>query len=227
MRVTERQRRIRSFVLGRGRMTRGQRRAYDMLLPQFGIPFSGRVLDFESAFGRRAPVILEIGFGMGEATAEMAQRHPEINYLGVEVYAPGVGHLLRLIRERNLTNIRIIHHDAVEVLEQMIPERSLAGIHIFFPDPWPKRRHHKRRLIQPPFIRLAAGKLEIGGYIHVATDWPDYAQQILNVLTEESRLENVAEGFASRPPWRPLTKFERRGLAEAHRVWDIIFKRVR
>lgn len=227
MEASKRQWRIRSFVSGRGRMTRGQRRAYHMLLPQFGIPFSDHPLDFESVFGRRAPVILEIGFGMGEATAEIAEHHPEIDYLGVEVYAPGVGHLLRLIREKNLTNIRVIHHDAVEVLERMIPEQSLAGIHIFFPDPWPKRRHHKRRLIQPPFVRLATGKLQIGGYIHVATDWPDYAEQILNVLTEEPRLENVANGFAPRPPWRPLTKFEQRGLAEAHRVWDVIFKRIR
>ena len=169
--------------------------------------------------------MLEIGFGMGEATAEIAAKHPDLNYLAVEVFKPGVGSLLRRIDEGRLQNIRIINHDAIEVLQHMIPDESLAGIHIFFPDPWPKKRHHKRRLIQPAIVSLLTDKLEIGGYVHVCTDWQDYAEHILCVLAEEPRLKNTAADFVPRPAWRPMTKFERQGLRVQHPVWDLHFER--
>jgi len=215
-------RKVRSFVI-RGKITRAQKRAYQQLFPLYGIPYRPEPLNFEHAFGRRAPVVLEIGSGMGEATAEFAENHPEINYLAVEVFKAGVGSLLRRIEERQLANIRLIHHDAVEVLQTMIPDESLCGIHIFFPDPWPKKRHHKRRLIQPSFAQLAAQKLQRGGYIHICTDWEDYAEHILNVLDGEPALKNVADGFIPRPPWRPITKFERQGLQEGRQIRDIHF----
>ena len=215
---------IRSYVLRQGRMTDAQRAARERLLPLYGVPYAPALLDFTQIFGRKAPVVLEIGFGMGETTAEIAAANPDIDYLGVEVHGPGVGSLLRQIEARGLRNLRVIEHDAADVVEHMIPPASLAGIHIFFPDPWPKKRHHKRRLLQVPFARLLASKLEPGGYLHVATDWEDYAVWILEVLAQ-TELENTAERFAPRPAYRPLTKFERRGLALGHGVYDIVFRR--
>ena len=216
---------VRSFVLRQGRATNAQRRALDALMPAFGIAFAEAPLDFETVFGRRAPVFLEIGFGMGEALAGVAGKHPENDYLGVEVHSPGVGALLKRVGESGLTNVRIVRHDAVEVLTNMIPDGSLAGVHIFFPDPWPKSRHHKRRLIRPPFVALVAKKLAPRTYVHAATDWQDYARQMLDVFSAEPALENAAPGFAPRPAHRPLTKFESRGLRLGHRVWDLIFRR--
>lgn len=217
--------RIRSYVLRQGRVSNAQRRAHDELLPRYGIGFRDAPLDLDRTFGRHAPRILEIGCGMGETTAAIAAAHPECDYVGIEVHTPGVGSLLKEIEARNLGNLRVIQHDAVEVLQRMIPETSLDGIHIFFPDPWPKKRHHKRRLIQPPFVALAVSRLKPGGYIHAATDWQEYAAQILEVLSAEPLLANTAAGYAERPPYRPQTKFETRGLKLGHGVWDILFRR--
>jgi tRNA (guanine-N7-)-methyltransferase len=216
---------IRSFVLRQGRVSNAQRRAVDTQLSVYGIAYAPGELDFEQVFGRRAPVILEIGFGMGETTAQIAQAHPENNYLGIEVHTPGVGGLLKLIVENGLTNLRLVQHDAVEVLTHMIAPASLAGAHIFFPDPWPKKRHHKRRLLQPGFVSLLASRLAPGAYLHSATDWQEYAEQILAVFAAEPALANTAPGFAPRPDYRPLTKFESRGLKLGHGVWDIIFRK--
>ena len=217
---------IRSYVLRQGRLTDAQRRACDELLPRFGIDYAPGPLDLGRMFGRAAPKILEIGFGMGETTAAIAASHPENDYLGIEVHTPGVGSLLKRIAEAGLSNVRVIRHDALDVLEHMIPAGSLDGVHVFFPDPWPKKRHHKRRLLQPPFLRLLASRMKPGAYLHVATDWQDYAQQILAVLAGEPLLVNTAPGYASRPAYRPLTKFESRGLKLGHGVWDVIFRRV-
>lgn len=220
---------IRSFVLRQGRVSDAQRRAIDNLLPRFGIAFAPQALDLDNAFGRQpgksAPKILEIGFGMGETTAVIASANPDKDYLGVEVHTPGVGALLKVIDAENIANIRIIQHDAVEVLEHMITVGSLDGIHLFFPDPWPKKRHHKRRLVQPPLVGLLASRLKPGGYLHAATDWKEYAMQILEVFSAEPLLQNPAGGFAPRPESRPLTKFENRGLKLGHEVWDVLFKR--
>lgn len=217
---------IRSFVLRAGRMGPGQARALAELGPRFLIPYAESPLDLDAAFGRRAPKVLEIGFGMGETTARIAAEHPDVDYLGVEVHTPGVGALLKRVGELGLTNVRIIQHDAVEVVRHMLPEASLDGVHVFFPDPWHKKRHHKRRLIQAEFVRLLASRLKPGAYLHLATDWEDYAQQMLEVLSAEPTLANTAEGFAERPAYRPLTKFKQRGLRLGHRVWDLIFRRV-
>lgn len=216
---------IRSFVLRQGRVSNAQLRACDTLLPRYGITFSQNVLDLEQVFGRAAPKILEIGFGMGETTACIATEHPENDYLGIEVHTPGVGSLLKQIGEQGLPNVRIVQHDAVEVLTQMIASSSLDGAHIFFPDPWPKKRHHKRRLIQSPFVTLLMDRLKRGAYIHVATDWQEYAEQVLAVLAAEPLLANTAEGYAPRPDYRPETKFESRGLKLGHGVWDIVFRK--
>ncbi|MPZ45215.1 MAG: tRNA (guanosine(46)-N7)-methyltransferase TrmB [Betaproteobacteria bacterium] len=218
------QRSIRSYVLRQGRMTDAQRAAHERLLPRYGLPYSHAPLDFARVFLRSAPVVLEIGFGMGETSAEIAASTPQSDYLGVEVHAPGVGSLLRMIEARELTNLRIVQHDAAEVVEHMIAAASLSGIHIFFPDPWPKKRHHKRRLLQVSFARLLVTRLRPGGYLHVATDWQDYAEWIVDVLGQ-TELENSAERYAPRPAYRPLTKFERRGLALGHAVHDIVFRR--
>ena len=217
---------IRSYVLRQGRLTDAQRRASAELLPRFGIPYSREPLDLDRVFGRAAPKILEIGFGMGETTARIAASHPGNDYLGIEVHAPGVGGLLQRIAAPGLSNVRIIQHDAVEVLESMIAPACLDGVHVFFPDPWPKKRHHKRRLIQPPFVALLASRMKQGAYVHVATDWEDYAQQIMEVLSIEPLLANTADGYAPRPGQRPLTKFEDRGLKLGHGVWDLVFRRV-
>jgi tRNA (guanine-N7-)-methyltransferase len=216
---------IRSFVLRQGRISGAQRRAHTDLFPAYGVPFSPAVVDLDRAFGRSAPKILEIGFGMGETTAIIAKEHPENDYLGVEVHTPGVGSLLKRIAELDLKNVRIIQHDAVEVLRHMIPADSLDGVHLFFPDPWPKKRHHKRRLLQGPFLALLASRMKPGATVHVCTDWEDYARQMLEVLTAEPALENTAPAYAARPDTRPHTKFERRGLELGHRVWDLVFRR--
>jgi tRNA (guanine-N7-)-methyltransferase len=218
-------RHIRSFVLRQGRVSPAQQRAVDTLLPRFGIPYSAHPLDLDAAFGRSAPKILEIGFGMGDSTATIALEHPENDYLALEVHTPGVGNLLKLIDTQQIPNLRIMQHDAVEVLRDMIGDATLDGVHIFFPDPWHKARHNKRRLIQPPFIAHLAQKLKPGGYIHAATDWQDYAEQVLRVLGEEPLLENTAADYAPRPAYRPLTKFEQRGLRLGHGVWDMVFRR--
>ena len=216
---------IRSFVLRQGRVSNAQRRAVETLSSIYGIAYAPGALDFEQLFGRRAPTILEIGFGMGETTARIAQAHPENNYLGIEVHTPGVGSLLKRIAEDGLANLRLVQHDAVEVLEHMIAPAALAGAHVFFPDPWPKKRHHKRRLIQPGFVALLASRLAPGAYLHAATDWQEYAEQILAVFAAEPALANTAPGFAPRPDYRPQTKFESRGLKLGHGVWDIIFRK--
>ena len=218
-------RHIRSYVLRQGRISVAQQRAIDTLLPLFGLPYTATPLDMAQAFGRYAPTILEIGFGMGDTTAAIAQAHPENNYLALEVHTPGVGNLLKLIDAQKLSNIRIMQHDAVEVLNHMILDEALDGVHIFFPDPWQKARHNKRRLIQPQFIARLAKKLKPGGYIHVATDWQNYAEQILNVLNSEPLLENTAIDFAQRPAYRPVTKFEQRGILLEHPIWDLLFLR--
>jgi tRNA (guanine-N7-)-methyltransferase len=220
-----RKRHIRSFVLRQGRVTPAQQRACDTLLPHFGIPYNVRPLNLEQVFGRESPKILEIGFGMGESTAAISLAHPENDYLAIEVHTPGVGNLLKLIDAQHINNIRIIQHDAVEVLRDMIAMGTLDGVHIFFPDPWHKARHNKRRLIQGPFIAQLAQTLKPGGYIHVATDWEDYAEQILSVLGAEPLLENTALDYAPHPDYRPLTKFEQRGKRLGHGVWDLVFRR--
>ncbi|HEX8009438.1 MAG TPA: tRNA (guanosine(46)-N7)-methyltransferase TrmB [Casimicrobiaceae bacterium] len=216
---------IRSYVLRQGRFSPAQQRACERLLPRFGIPFAAAPLDFATAFGRTVPRILEIGFGMGETTAAIAEAMPEHDFLAVDVHGPGVGALLRRIEERALSNIRVVQHDAVEVVREMIPHEALAGIHIFFPDPWPKKRHHKRRLLQPAFVHELALRLKRGGYLHVATDWQDYAQAILAVLATEPMLRNTAKDYAERPAYRPVTKFEHRARGLGHGVWDIVFRR--
>ena len=217
---------IRSFVRRQGRVSPAQQRACDTLLPQFGIAYQAAKLDLAAAFARPAPKILEIGFGMGDSTATIAAAHPELDYLCLEVHTPGVGNLLKLIDNEQLTNIRIIQHDAVEVMRDMLDDGSLDGIHIFFPDLWHKARHNKRRLIQSPFIAQLVQKLKVGGYIHVATDWEDYAVQVLAVLSAEPLLQNTCADYAPRPEYRPLTKFEKRGLNLGHGVWDLVFTRV-
>ncbi|MEX0959651.1 MAG: tRNA (guanosine(46)-N7)-methyltransferase TrmB [Burkholderiales bacterium] len=216
---------IRSFVLRQGRISNAQQRAIETLLPHWGIPFRPEAIDLNTVFGREAPKILEIGFGMGETTAAFAAAHPEIDLLGVEVHTPGVGSLLKQVAELGITNLRVIQHDAVEVVRHMIPPASLRGVHVFFPDPWPKKRHHKRRLLQPPFVSKLVDRLQPGGYIHVATDWQDYAEQVLEVLRAEPLLENTVQAFAPRPAHRPMTRFEQRGLRLGHGVWDIVFLR--
>ena len=218
--------RIRSFVLRAGRTTAGQQRAMEELGPQFLLPFQETVLDLQQAFnGSSHPKILEIGFGMGETTATIAEGMPERDFLGVEVHTPGVGGLLKLIGEKSLSNVRIIQHDVVDVLNYMIADASLDGVHIFFPDPWHKKRHHKRRLIQAEFVKLLCSKLKVGGYLHVATDWQEYAEWVLDILKVEPLLTNSAKDYAPKPAYRPLTKFENRGIKLGHGVWDLIFIR--
>jgi tRNA (guanine-N7-)-methyltransferase len=216
---------IRSFVLRQGRVSSAQLRYHAEMMGKVGVPYAAERVSLDHIFGRSAPKILEIGFGMGETSAAIAAEHPENDYLGIEVHTPGVGGLCKLIAETGLSNLRIVQHDAVEVLHEMIAPNTLAGAHIFFPDPWPKKRHHKRRLIQPPLIALLASRLKAGGYLHCATDWEEYALQILEVLSAEPLLENTAQGFAPRPDYRPLTKFEQRGLRLGHGVWDLVFRR--
>ena len=216
---------IKSFVRRAGRTTTGQAKALTEWGQRFLVPYAPALLDVEAVFGRKAPLVLEIGFGMGEATAHIARLRPEDDFLCCEVHEPGVGALLKRIGEQGLTNIRIVQHDAVEVLEHMLAPASLAGVHIFFPDPWHKKRHHKRRLIQPPLVAKLAQRLAPGGYLHCATDWQPYAEQMLQVLSSEPLLQNTAADYAPKPAYRPLTKFENRGLRLGHGVWDLVFVR--
>ena len=221
---------IRSFVRRTGRTTAGQARAFADVGPQYLVPFTTDRVDYADLFHRPAPTVLEIGFGMGEATAHIAALMPETNFLCCEVHTPGVGALLKRIAEQSLTNIRIIQHDAVEVMDQMLAPGSLDGVHIFFPDPWHKKKHNKRRLIQPPLIAQLATRLKPGAYLHCATDWQPYAEQILEVLSAEAMLKNTAaessDGYAPKPAYRPLTKFENRGIRLGHGVWDVVFAHV-
>jgi len=220
------QRRIRSFVLRQGRLTKGQARALETGFPQFGVNYAPELLDLNALFNRAdSKKILEIGFGMGETTAKIAQVLPDCDFLAAEVHTPGVGALLKLIQENELNNIRVIQHDVVEVLHNMVADGSLDGVHIFFPDPWHKKRHHKRRLIQAEFVQLLCTKLKAGGYLHVATDWQEYAEWVLEVLNAETQLKNTAKDYAVKPSYRPLTKFENRGLKLGHGVWDMVFTR--
>lgn len=223
--IPEHARTIRSYVMRAGRTTEGQARALADLGPQFVLPYENQSLDFSAAFGRQAPVVLEIGFGMGDATAKIAQTLPDTDFIGCEVHEPGVGALLKHIGEMGLSNLRLIRHDAVQVLAHMIPPGSLAGVHIFFPDPWHKKRHNKRRLIQAPLVAHLTSRLAPGGYLHCATDWEPYAQQMLEVLGAEAGLVNTAQGYADKPAYRPLTKFENRGLKLGHGVWDLVFRK--
>ncbi|MEW6352743.1 MAG: tRNA (guanosine(46)-N7)-methyltransferase TrmB [Pseudomonadota bacterium] len=217
---------IRSYVLRQGRMTAAQQQALDTLWERYGLaPAPHTPLDLDAVFGRRAPRILEIGFGMGDALAELAAAHPENDYLGIEVHRPGVGKLLNLLDARQINNVRILCADAVEVLARHIPDAGLDAIYLFFPDPWPKRRHAKRRLVQPPFVALVARKLQPGGHFHLATDWEDYARHMLEVLSAAPQFVNAAGigCYAPRPAYRPQTKFERRGARLGHPVWDLVF----
>lgn len=222
----ERKRSIRSFVLRQGHMTAAQQRAIDTLWPRFGMDYCRQTVDLDACFGRSNPKVLEIGFGMGTATAEIAKRLPDTDFLAVDVHGPGVGNLLKLIEEGHLGNIRVMRHDAVEVVEDMLPDASLDGIHIFFPDPWHKKRHNKRRLVQAPFVAKLLPKLKSGGYIHMATDWEEYAAQMLEVLGGFAELQNTVDGYAPTPDYRPETKFEARGKRLGHGVWDLVFKKI-
>lgn len=216
---------IRSYVVRAGRMGPGQQRALQELAPHHVAAYRDSAVDLAALFGRTAPVVLEIGFGMGNATAEIAQTRPETDFLGIEVHPPGVGALLQQIEARQLSNLRLVQHDAVEVIDHMLAAASLAGVHIYFPDPWPKKRHHKRRLIQPDFVTRLLTRMAPGAYLHCATDWQPYAEQMLAVLSAQPGLVNSADGYAPRPSWRPMTKFEQRGLGLGHGVWDLLFTR--
>jgi len=220
---------VRSYVLRAGRVTEGQRRALDELWPLFGIEAGTGPIDFFALFGNDHPVIMEIGFGNGEATWRMAQEHPEENYIGVEVHRPGVGRLLLNIEAHELANVRIACEDAVGLLRERVKERSLAGVRIYFPDPWPKKRHHKRRIVQPEFIGLVAKKMRGDGILHLATDWQPYAEQMLEVMKLSAEFENlsVSGGYCPKPDWRPATKYEQRGRRLGHEVFDLVFRRVR
>ena len=218
-------RRIRSYVLRQGRLTKGQAHALEVGWPRYGVEYGLQSIDLNTLFSREnSKKILEIGFGMGDATAKIAQTLPDCDFVAVEVHTPGVGSLLKLIQEADITNIRIIQHDVVEVLQNTLTDNSLDGAHIFFPDPWHKKRHHKRRLIQAEFIKLLCAKLKVGAYIHVATDWQEYAEWVLEVLTAEPQLKNSTKDYAEKPAYRPLTKFENRGIQLGHGVWDLVFK---
>lgn len=216
---------IRSFVLRQGHMTAAQQRAIDTMWPQFGVDYQTQPLDLNTLFNRPNPKVLEIGFGMGTATLEIAKRLPEKDFLAIDVHGPGVGNLLKLIEEEKVSNIRVMRHDSVEVVDNMLADNALDGVHIFFPDPWHKKRHNKRRLIQVPFVAKLLPKLKPGGYIHLATDWEEYAVQMLEVLSSFENLKNTAEEYAPTPAYRPETKFEARGKRLGHGVWDLVFVR--
>jgi tRNA (guanine-N7-)-methyltransferase len=216
---------IKSYVRRAGRMSSAQENYFAEMMPKIGVVYAPQPIDLATVYGRNAPKILEIGTGMGETTAKIADANRENDYLGVEVHVPGVGALCKQIAERKLSNLRICQHDAVEVVRDMLPEGSLDGVHVFFPDPWHKARHNKRRLIQSPFVALLASRLKPGGYFHCATDWEEYAHQMLEVLSAEPTLSNSSEAFAPRPEYRPLTKFENRGIRLGHGVWDVIFRK--
>ncbi|MGR9086373.1 MAG: tRNA (guanosine(46)-N7)-methyltransferase TrmB [Gammaproteobacteria bacterium] len=217
---------IRSFIRRQGRMTQGQQQALDLYWNDFCLdPESSQ--DYARVFGRHAPLVFEIGFGNGDSLVQMAAENPEINYIGIEVHRPGVGHLMMKLAASGLRNVRIFCHDAVEILEHRIADGSLDGIHLFFPDPWPKKKHHKRRIVRPGFVRLVVKKLKNGGYFHAATDWQHYAESMLAELAEAKGLVNSSQtrDYCSRPSYRPLTKFEQRGMAQGHPIRDLIFRK--
>ncbi|RIZ68130.1 MAG: tRNA (guanosine(46)-N7)-methyltransferase TrmB [Methylococcales bacterium] len=218
--------RIRSFIRRQGRLTPGQEVALDQHWSQYGLEPEVDY-DFSKVFGRQAPLIVEIGFGNGDSLAKMAAANPDHDYIGIEVHKPGVGHLLILLHEQALTNVRVYCHDAIEILEQKIPDHSLAGLHLFFPDPWHKKKHHKRRIVRPSFVDLLNKKLQVDGYFHAATDWQHYAESMLEVLSASEGLKNTSltQDYCERPDYRPLTKFEQRGLRLGHGVWDLIFSK--
>ena len=219
--------RIRSFIRRQGRATLGQKIALESLWDKYCLS-PQQDYDFAEVFGHQAPLIVEIGFGNGSSLADMAEANPQLNYLGIEVHRPGVGHLMMLLEQRGIGNVRIYHHDAIEILEQKIPDRSLSGVHLFFPDPWQKRRHHKRRIVRPSFVELLNDKLQPGGYFHAATDWEHYAKDMLGILSAGVGLKNASpsDNFCPRPTYRPLTKFENRGINLGHGVWDLIFNKI-
>lgn len=219
---------VRSFVLRQGRLTSGQKIALEEQWPRFGIEYKAQLLDLTETFGREAPITLEIGFGNGDSLAQMATVAPERDFFGIEVHRPGVGHLLHLVGEGELSNVRVMHHDAVEIMNHMIPDVSLDRVQVYFPDPWHKTRHNKRRIIQLEFVALLAKKLKQGGILHLATDWQDYATHMLKVMSAAPDYKNQANdgGYSERPDYRPLTKFENRGIKLGHGVWDLLFERV-
>ncbi|ERT12023.1 tRNA (guanosine(46)-N7)-methyltransferase TrmB [Photorhabdus temperata] len=221
-------RRVRSFVRRQGRLTNRQQQALDDLWPKIGVEYQVEKLDMEALFGREAPIVLEIGFGMGASLVTMASQNPEKNFLGIEVHVPGVGACLASAEGENISNLRVMCHDAIEVLEKMIPENSLEMVQLFFPDPWHKARHNKRRIVQPPFAELIKSKLKVGGVFHMATDWQPYAEHMLEVMNGVDNYLNLSENgdYVPRPSSRPVTKFELRGQRLGHGVWDIMFKRV-
>lgn len=226
---TDNQRRIKSFVLRQGRMSPSQQRSMENNWPKYGLDIEGGLLDLEAVFGRKdAPTIVEIGFGMGTSLVAMAQANPQQNYIGIEVHRPGVGALLKLVEERGLTNIRVFNDDAIEVLERRIPKDSLAGVYLFFPDPWHKKRHNKRRIVQPEFAATLASHIKPGGHFHMATDWEDYAEHMMEVMSVAPDYRNTQpnNAYTPRPDYRPLTKFEARGQRLGHGVWDLIFEKV-
>ena len=223
-------RHIRSFQLRRGHISQAQKRAIDETLPRYAVPYEPKLIDAKEVFGREAPLVLEIGCGMGETTAAIAQMHPEVNFLGCEVFMAGVGALAKRLDEMQLENVRIVNHDAVEVIRDMIAENSLDGVHIYFPDPWRKARHHQRRLVAQPFIHMLASHIKPGGYLHCATDWENYAEQMFEVLEGEELLKNMHDGFspvmANPITERPMTKFHARGERLGHGVWDLVYQRI-
>ncbi|MBN2866761.1 MAG: tRNA (guanosine(46)-N7)-methyltransferase TrmB [Thiotrichales bacterium] len=227
--LSDNQRRIKSFVLRQGRMSQSQQRSMENNWPKFGLDVEGELLDFDAVFGREgAPTIVEIGFGMGASLAAMAEANPQQNYIGIEVHRPGVGALLKLIEEKGLTNIRVFNHDAIEVLEKRIPKNSLAGVYLFFPDPWHKKRHNKRRIVQAEFAKFLASHIKPGGHFHMATDWEDYAEHMMEVMSAAPDYKNTQKdnAYTPRPDYRPLTKFEARGHRLGHGVWDLIFEKI-
>ncbi|AWB68988.1 tRNA (guanosine(46)-N7)-methyltransferase TrmB [Saccharobesus litoralis] len=221
-------REVKSFVLREGRLTKGQQQALDDFWPTMGVNYAKQALDFSDLFANNNPVVLEIGFGMGASLVEMAANNPDKNYIGIEVHKPGVGACLKTADEQGVTNLRLFEHDAVEVLADMIADNSLARVQLFFPDPWHKKRHHKRRIVQPQFVQLLRSKLAVGGKFHMATDWQNYAEHMLEVMVQAEGFKNTAtEGdYVPRPDYRPLTKFEERGHRLGHGVWDLIFEKV-
>jgi len=218
---------IRSYILRQGRITKAQTNAIHESFQKYAVIFENKLIDFNAVFENKSrDLILEIGFGMGASTAEIAMSNLNKNYIAVEVHSPGVGNLLKLIQENNISNVKIIQHDAVEVLNSMIKNESLDGIHIFFPDPWPKKRHHKRRLIQSNLLKLIAQKIKKSGYLHIATDWEDYAFWIIDLLDKEDLLQKISDDFFKKPDYRPLTKYENRGINLGYKVWDMVYRRI-
>ncbi|HBO18600.1 MAG TPA: tRNA (guanosine(46)-N7)-methyltransferase TrmB [Methylophilaceae bacterium] len=218
---------IRSYILRQGRITAGQTKAIQENFQKYAVIFQNKLTNFSDLFkNKNSDLILEIGFGMGTSTAEIAKSNLNKNYIAIEVHSPGVGNLLKLIKESDISNLKIIQHDAVEVLNLMVKNNSLDGIHIFFPDPWPKKRHHKRRLIQSNLLKLIAQKIKKSGYLHIATDWEDYALWIIDLLDKEELLQKTSDDFFKKPDYRPLTKYENRGIKLGYRVWDMIYRRI-